>query len=145
MGWKTDWLYVCIFQVVKDIWATAQREAEKVPALMGNAPEHLLILECEGVRWEYPFCQPPIMRAWVYDGVEIQERFSAGELYPQHNIVHGAFYTQGSFQFHISADRKRIAITYVLGPRYGRGYILKPQGQGKRGRLVPAGGTGWIS
>jgi len=47
MGWKTDWLYQCIFQEIKILWDRAQQEATKRPDLMGIAPEFLRIQQCE--------------------------------------------------------------------------------------------------
>ena len=60
------------------------------------------------------------------------------------------FWDRGWFCFHIAPDRKRVVITYVVGPRYARGLVLKVEGQGEsgndRGRLIPdPDANSWIS
>jgi hypothetical protein len=118
MGWKTDWMYRCLFQEAKAIWDQAQREASRCTdsAQQHTAPDLLCIRQYGGAHWDMPSCALPVLREWIYDGVKIEEQFPMGDPLLQSGEMRGMFFTRGVMQFHIRADRKRIVLTYLLGP-----------------------------
>jgi hypothetical protein len=146
MGWTSDWLYHLIFKEVADVWASALANAVERPDLFGPGPELLTVHECGGVRWKNVQCLDPVTREWVYGGRTFVEQETVGEYRAGKNVRLKAFYSRPVLQFHITPDRTRVAITYVLGSRYGRGFVLAIEGQGKEGRLVPdQTASGWIA
>lgn len=142
MGWQTDWLYDLIFHEVERVWRRALREGR---GKFGPAPSQFLIKEMCEADWESMRCKGEEHRKWRYSGgspehlpAEDETRESLGE-------QRGMFYEKGEIRFHVAPDRKRVLLTYTLGPRYGRGMALAVQGQGAKGKLVPSGGPGWVS
>ncbi len=109
------------------------------------ALERLIIRQCANADWAHPFCRPPVIREWLYDGelllVSQGESVTVNE--PQNDP--GLFYRVGEVYFHIADNRRRLVLVYILGPRYAKGLILEVRGQGKAGKLVPADSPGWIS
>lgn len=142
MGWRTDWLYGLIFHEVQRVWRRAIREGR---GKFGPAPSQLLIKEMSDADWELMRSKGRELRKWCYSGgtpeplpVEDETTESLGEQV-------GMFYEKGDVRFFIASDRKRVLLTYTLGPRYGRGMAFAIEGQGAKGRLVPTGGPGWVS
>ena len=84
------------------------------------------------------------MRGWTYDGVAFVP-VSLDEMDSNAFERRGAFWSEGSVSFQISPDRKEVSFSFQIGPLYGRGYRLRPVGQGKRGRLQQADGPMWMS
>jgi hypothetical protein len=162
MGWKTDWLYKCIFEHPKRLWTTAQKyqekwEEESMPRWMSpdhiKPPDYLLIIQyppfvvepdAQTAGLSASFVGPPI-RYWIYDkdGLRPSESLEGN---PDLKITYGMHYKVGLFCFSISADRKLVLLRHMMGPLYGEHFVYKVRGQGKRGLLEGAPGfSGWIS
>ncbi len=138
MGWKSDWLYKRIFNEVVNLWTRALRQGT---GRFGPPPSALVIIEMRSADWENATFRGEARRQWVYQGGEpepVAELTGGGE-------VRGMFYERGTIAFRIDGNRKRVLLTYVLGPRYGMGAILRVVGQGAKGRLAAGEGPGWIS
>jgi hypothetical protein len=148
MGWKTDWLYGLIFAEVESLWSKVQSEADRRHDPDEQAPDFLVVRESGHADWDDPSCKPPVLREWVYDGRRFAAQPPSSFLEPLAQPPRrGMFWDRGWFCFHIAPDRERVLITYVVGPRYGRGYVLRVEGQGpEQGRLVPdPEANSWIS
>ena len=141
MGSRSDWLYRLIFEEAARVWDEVVRHALRTGQ---PAPEYLLIRETAGARWDTGWCAGEVRRSWRYRNGHL-EPCRADENPVESDVVHGHLYDVGAFAFHIAADRKRVLINYMLGPRYGRGNTYGVRGQGARGRLVDGEGAGWIS
>lgn len=42
-----------------------------------------------------------------------------------HNPISGAFYPLGEFYFNIKPEEKEVYLSYIFGPRYGRGFVYE--------------------
>jgi hypothetical protein len=160
MGWKTDWLYKCIFQHPEKFWKNAQKlQEETVPRWMSpddrKPPDYLLITQyppfivepdtqTSSFSLSARFVGPPI-RHWIYDGNGLRPSASL-EGNPDLKITYGMHYKVGCFYFSISEDRKRVLLRYMMGPLFGEHKVYSVIGQGKHGRLdADPAFTGWIS
>lgn len=148
MGWRTDWLYRLVFCELTQQWRRAQAAAVGRP--VDDRPDHLLVQQCDRVDVERVLCLAPVRRTWALDANGVRE---AGALpltpgvdgpSPHHSAAPGLFYRQARARFHLTNDRRRVVITSVFGPRYGRGLVFDVHGQGRRGRLSPCG-AGWVA
>ena len=138
MGWKTDWLYRLVFQEFSCAWDRAQGEGGDTS---GRPPVALHVTEHDDVCPEGPaFCCGEPIRSWDFAG-EGWEEVPLRERTPDDRAVHGMFVRVAVGSFHISEDRKTMAVEYVFGPRYGHGSIFAVRGQGKRAKLVPKPGS----
>ena len=95
--------------------------------------------------WEVLRCRGDIQRQWRFGGTEpevlpVDPEGDAGV-----GEQRGMFYERGDIQFHIASGRRRVLLTYSIGPRYGRGMELAVHGQGKKGKLIPSGQFSWQS
>jgi hypothetical protein len=147
MGWKTDWLYKCIFQLPERLWKQSQTFHGETP------PDYLLITQYPPFVVEpHPhvaglsasFVGPPI-RYWIYDkdGLRPSESLEGN---PDLKITYGMHYKVGHFSFSISPDRKLVLLRYMMGPLFGAHHVYSVVGQGKRGRLGGAADfVGWVS
>lgn len=131
MGWRTDWLYGCLFEYVETLWRACQKSAMRGS---GTPPEIIYILQGGNADWNRPVCKPPLLRAWRYDASGLQKVPIPIQNPYAHEKPHGMFYRAGSMAFHIREDRKYVALVYVVGPLYARGYVYKVIGQGKHGK-----------
>ncbi len=148
MGWKSDWLYKLIFKEIEAVWLAALREHKTAlnrNQHPGKLLERLIVQECENANWNFPGCLDPVIRQWIYDGIGFSLASTDEISAPESHVDQGMFHTTGRIRFHIDSPRKRIVLTYVLGPLHGRGKILQVRGQGKRARLEAAGGPAWVS
>lgn len=159
MGWRTDWLYRIVFDFIRDVWRRANREAE-IALEQGELkamPQPFLVQQCAKVNLLLPGCAEPVLREWFYGGTEfheqrlevVQAEESQGRLRRRPNLppaILGMFFEQGLVRFYIFPNRKRVVITYLLGPLYGRGFVYEVKGQGRTATLQVASDTpGWIS
>lgn len=112
---------------------------------LGPPPTALVVREMAEADWDCPNCVGSVLRQWLYRGGE-------PELLPLHDRadtdvgeLRGQFYERGMVAFHVAPDRRRVLFTFGVGPRYGRGLILRVEGQGSDGRLIPSEGPQWRS
>jgi hypothetical protein len=146
MGWRTDWLYLLVFREVESTWERAQRDACSSPRLFALAPEAVVVQECAAMNFEAAYPQPPVSRQWRYAGTGFEEEPPGKLPEPTRTRDDDGFYRTGLVRFHITSDRKQVGFIVILGPLYGRGCVLKVQGQGKRARLVrDSRFNSWIS
>jgi hypothetical protein len=147
MGWRRDWLYRRIFDLVEDVWRKTQKEAARMPP-PNIAPDFLSVLEYANANCETARCLPPILRAWKYSGGEFVPLSDADT---QEHLglcatERGMYFSSGAICFHIAPDRQRLIWTQYLGPRHGRGFVYRVVGQSRRATLEIEPGTGgWIS
>ena len=134
--WKSSWLYRPIFAQVERLWKQMYHDA--APPWMGTPPERIRIEERAAASWDAPGPSGSIRRVWTYDanGLRLESRQQAETPYAP-GVWSGAYYQVGLVQFHISEDRKRIYLGYLMGPRYGREMFLLAVGQGKRAQWHP--------
>jgi hypothetical protein len=143
MGWQSDWLYRLIFDEAAKLWAQAQKEGS---GTFGPAPERFYIQQCAAIAWEQLFCRPPILRVWSFDTTAPPALVTTLPFAAPDRTVRGMFYVDGSIQFCIADDRRRVAWNHVLGPRYGRGKVFRVRGQGKTATLEQDSAFGeWVS
>jgi hypothetical protein len=140
-GWRTDWLYRLVFREVADLWA----EVRSGNPEMGRPPELLVIEELGGADCQTARCLPPVRRVWTFGPEGLQPRPGDEENLAACAGRRGMFWRVGLIRFHVAAGRRRVVFEYVVGPRYGRGLILRVAGQGKKGRLRPEAGPAWLS
>jgi len=148
MGWKSDWLYGLIFSEVEALWKRAlqewktSRDNYKQP---GDPPACFVVQQCANGDWQFPDYGDPVIRQWQYEGTDFRLLTSNDLRLPEVAHNNRMFWRVGQVRFHIAASRKHVIFSYVIGPRYCRGSIFQVVGQGKRGKLKPAAGPGWIS
>ncbi len=143
MGWKSDWLYGIIFAEFEKAWKQAQKEGK---GEYGPASERMIISQYSGYSTEMPHCYGYLVKSWDYNGKSF-------ELYDEPELdscaepaIQGMFYKQASGSFAVSENRRAGVITYVFGPRYGRGFLFDVIGQGEKGEIrMNPGSTQWIS
>jgi hypothetical protein len=149
MGWRTDWLYRLVFYELTEQWHRAQTAASERPHA-DERPDHMLVQQCDRVDVERALCIVPVRRTWSLDANGVRE---SGALplpldvdgpSPSHAEAPGLFYRQARARFHLTSDRRRVVVTTVFGPRYGRGLVFSVHGQGRRGRLSLCG-AGWVA
>ena len=143
MGCQSDWLYRLIFDEVTNLWSQAQQEGA---GRFGPAHDRFYIQQYAGVQWEQLFCQPPVLRVWTFEGTTAPMLVPTPPYPTPDRTVRGMFFVDGVVQFHITDDRKRNVWNHWLGRRYGRGKVLRVQGQGHDAALErdPAFGE-WVS
>lgn len=139
MGWASDWLYGLIFAKVRRLWDTAVKDGK---GQSGPAPDYLVVSQYADVsstpsELRTATLLGPIVRTWRFDdaGPRLQAAPPAPTREP--TTVRGMFHEVGRVTFAISADRKRVAFTFVVGPRYWRHWTFAVKGQGKRASLEP--------
>ena len=140
MGWRSDWLYLLIFQEVEKAW---KRATEEGAGRFGPPPTDFLLREMPEADWEHIRCRGDARQQWTYQGGDPEPAPCDGED-ADLGKRRGMFYERGLVEFFINADRKRVLFTYTLGPRYGRGWIFEVVGQGAKGMLRYAG-PAWFS
>ena len=144
MGWRTDWLYGLVFREIERIWARARKEG--ADGRFGPAPDFLVVRQYAGANWIEPECAPPVLREWVYSGGELEPRPPTDSDKPAPLVRRGMFWDVGAVRFHIAPDRKRVVLTFQIGPLYGRGHAFRVGGQGKTSVLErDPDSRAWIS
>jgi len=143
MGWQSDWLYRLIFDEAAKLWTQAQKEGS---GTFGPAPDRFYVQQCAAFDWQKLYCHPPILRVWSFDTTVWPALVAAIPFPTPDRAVRGMFFVDGSVQFHIADDRKRVGWNHILGPRYGRGKVFRVRGQGQTATLEqdPAFGE-WVS
>jgi len=143
MQWRSDWLYHLIFDEVVRLWAQAQREGT---GTFGPAPDRFYIQQCAAIDWKHLFLQEPILRLWLFQGTLPPILVSAVPPPVLDQTVRGMFFVDGTVQFCITADRKRVIWNHWLGRRYGRGKVFRVVGQGLTAQLEKDPEFGeWVS
>jgi hypothetical protein len=99
---------------------------------VGCPPDYLRIEECDGEAWDKAECPGAARRVWIFADGELKFQRLAPPEQPDAAQRRGMFYKVGHVQFHIASDRKRLVLTYCVGPRYARGMVLQVVGQGAR-------------
>jgi hypothetical protein len=122
MGPNTNWLYQLIFDEVSRLWELVLEQGST--ELFGPPPGYLLIREHAEADWTEILCSGPVLRQWRYTGSTMEECPATDEMLHV-SQAQKAFYPYGLVQFHVSSDRKRIAYTYLMGPRYARGVVFR--------------------
>lgn len=151
MGWRTDWLYHCIFERMEKLWNDCQKSGrqEPPPDIPPNIPPEVFYIRQAGnANWLRPACLPPVMRAWRYDSAGLAvEHLPISDPYRQLG-PRGTYYWSGYFDFHIAPNRKYVVLVYVVGPLAAEGRVYKVIGQGRRGKQrgrleIAEGFFGW--
>lgn len=88
----------------------------------GLPPTELRVYQAAQADWEHAMIRPPYISAWrSFSGVDV-ESIASDDL-PDYSVFPtGMYWPVGQISFSIDAEHKRAVFTYVLGPRYGRGY-----------------------
>lgn len=88
----------------------------------GSPPAELRIYQAAKADWERAMIRPPYLSAWrCLSGVDV-EPIAPDDL-PDYSVVPtGMYWPIGQIAFCIDSEHKRAVFTYVLGPRYARGY-----------------------
>jgi hypothetical protein len=88
----------------------------------GLPPRELRIYQATQADWERAMIKPPYVCAWRFVGGPDVEIIEPDDL-PDYSVVPtGMYWPVGTIDFCIDSEHKRAVFTYVLGPRYGRGY-----------------------
>jgi hypothetical protein len=88
----------------------------------GVPPPELRIYQAAQADWERAMVRPPYVSAWRFVGGADVEIISPDDL-PDYSVMPtGMYWPVGQIAFSIDFQHKRAIFTYVLGPRYGRGY-----------------------
>ena len=158
MSWKSDGLYQLVLREIDNIWRKAVEDGRGVH---GPAPDYLVITQFANLSIQpYAELNPnvkdtrmlvaslsaPVIRQWILDAEGVRFINDSDSIMRKSDTIRGMFYRIGTAAFCVSADRKRVAIEYVLGPRYGLHRVLRVCGQGKQSKLeVAPEFVGWIS
>src|SRR5438105_1071467 len=81
MGWKTDWLYGLIFDLIRDVWKRALREADAFGESKNvdwTPPERLHVQQFSEAELSDPHCTGMVKRSWIYDGNRFEEQIGPG-------------------------------------------------------------------
>ncbi|BCM90305.1 hypothetical protein IAD21_02156 [Abditibacteriota bacterium] len=156
MRWKTNWLYQLIFHDVEQIWELAVRDGE---GPYGPGPDYLTVSQFAN-SYVSPYSKEEkvaqgegdapvklsagaLLKQWRFDALGLRVKVESDTALRGNTPIRGMFYEVGRVDFIISADRKVVDISYIVGPRYGRGRVFSVVGQGKSGHLVPQEGSVW--
>lgn len=144
MRWKTDWLYQLIFQDVERIWQRAVKDGESP---RGPSPDYFVVRQFANMQAR-PYSEEnpkslssgmcgPILKRWKFDAEGAHVTVEPEEHSRRQPVIRGMFYQVGSINFYLSPDRKLVAMTYIVGPRYGEHRVFRVAGQGRTGGLEP--------
>jgi hypothetical protein len=88
----------------------------------GLPPTELRIYQAAQADWERAMIRPPYVSAWRYLGGVDVEPIAPYNL-PDYSVLPtGMYWPVGQIDFWVDYEHKRAVFTFVLGPRYGRGY-----------------------
>ena len=88
----------------------------------GVPPRELRIYQAAEADWQHGFCKQPFIAGWRFAGGPDVEPIAPDDL-PDYSIKpSGMYWPIGQIDFIIDTQQKRALYTYVLGPRYGRGF-----------------------
>ena len=104
--------------LVTEVW----RECNPRVSIMGPPPKTLQIYETADADWKNAHCGRTPIRGWVFDGAIYSEL--KPPKYPDFSMPpKGMYWTVGLVNFCIDLEHRRAVYSYVLGPRYARGYL----------------------
>jgi hypothetical protein len=88
----------------------------------GVPPRELRIYQASHADWERGHCVRPFVAGWRFTGGPDIEDIASDD-FPDYSVKPpGMYWPVGQIDFIIDVAEKRALFTYVLGPRYGRGY-----------------------
>ena len=119
-------------------WTEAQETAR---GELGPGPEALIVRQCGSARWERAECDAPFLRQWVRDQRGTTEREPSPSEVDGVSVKHRMCSQVGQIWFHVGADKDRVIFTFVVGPRFGRGRILRVVGD----HLEPEPHPVWVA
>ncbi|MFB0535371.1 MAG: hypothetical protein ACETWR_10345 [Anaerolineae bacterium] len=155
MELKSDWLDLLVLREAEDIWipVTKDDSSDEPP------PDSLYIVRCANADWDRLLCQPPVIRAWLYNRAGQRTQIPTDKVSRGYNITgdepleemiespkrhstNRRFYAVGSFKFHITADRRHVMMNYTFGPLYAAGWVSRVSGHGTTAKLERDPGFG---
>jgi len=130
-----------IWKEIEKLWIEVckHRPSHKV---MGIPPDFLRVREYSKADWERGRCEGEVLRTIEFGDFGKRELSSP---FPTDSFDHprGAYWRIGSIAYHLDPEGKRAVFTFVVGPRYGRGFILERKTADGRAVIVPR--KSWIS
>lgn len=111
--------------LITEVW----RECDPVAATSGRyykpefgvPPKTLCIYETADADWKQPRCKREALRGWSYDGSTFAGLSPV--VYPDYSELPKEMYWHtGIIEFCVDTEHRRAVYSYVLGPRYARGY-----------------------
>ena len=119
-----DWLYRLIFEEVADLPVSAQA----LGPVFGSPPERLYIYHYAGFDWKQRQFQPPVLRAWSFEGTLPPTPVALIPTSDQ--SVRGVFFREGTVKFYVSDDGEQIVWEHDLGPVYALAQVFNVCGHG---------------
>lgn len=114
--------------LVKAVWELCDPERVAMGRYyrpeFGVPPRELRIYQASHADWERGHCKPPFVAAWRFTGGPNVEDIESDDLPDFSVIPSGMYWRVGQIVFLIDMEHKRAVFTFVLGPRYGRGYKI---------------------
>jgi hypothetical protein len=111
----------------------------------GLPPTELRIYQAAQADWERAIIRPPYVFGWrCVSGVNT-ESIAPDDL-PDYSVLpSGMYWPVGQIAFCIDSEHKRAVFTYVLGPRYGRGYKATFEDSATLAFVPERSKTVWVS
>jgi hypothetical protein len=130
-----------IWKEVKKLWDEVCKHRPSDP-VMGVPPEYLRVREHADADWTNMWCSGDVLRLTEFGD------FGKRELVPPFptdsvDQPRGAYWKVGSVAYHIAPVETRAIFTFVVGPRYGRGFVLEYKIVEARAQIVS--GIAWVS
>jgi hypothetical protein len=111
----------------------------------GLPPTELRIYEAAQADWERAMIRPPYVSAWRYVGADDVEPIRPDDL-PDYSVLPtGMYWPVGQIDFCIDTQNKMAVFTYVLGPRYARGYKITFEDPGTLAFVPDRSRMVWLS
>jgi hypothetical protein len=111
----------------------------------GVPPRELRIYQASHADWERGFCKRPFVAGWRFTGGLDVENIASDDL-PNYSVKpSGMYWPVGEIDFIIDMAQKKALFTFVLGPRYGRGYMVTFESSETLALLPENGRILWVS
>jgi hypothetical protein len=135
---EADHLLRLVIERVAHTWREVQREAS---GRFGPGPTALILYQCDAADWEKVRCSESIVRTWVHDERGTPERDPTPSELAGVTEKMGMCFVTGRVWFCLDGAMKRVVYTFMVGPRFGRGMVLRVEA----GSLLPEPVPMWVS
>jgi hypothetical protein len=131
-------LLLLVLDRVAQTWRDVHAEAT---GRFGPAPTSFIVQQCAGADWDKVRCLDPVVRCWVYDQNGTVEREPTPAELAGVTSRTGMCFATGRVWFHLAPETNRVVFTFMAGPRFGRGMVLRAEGETLLAEPVPM----WVS
>lgn len=131
-------LLLLVLDRVAQTWRDVHAEST---GRFGPAPTSFIVQQCAGADWKDVECRDPVVRTWVHDRAGTVEREPTAAEVAGVTSSTGMCFATGRVWFHLDPETNRVIFTFMAGPRFGRGAVLRAEGD----TLVAEPVSMWVS